>query len=57
MKTILIIILLIIDIVCWIFSTTLVVNGKHTQLAFKFKSIFYWLAIILTFSIGFYISQ
>jgi hypothetical protein len=54
MKAILILILLIVTVICWIFSTSLVVNGENTPLAFKIKSVLYWVAIILSFAVGFY---
>ena len=54
MKAILILILLIVTSVCWIFSTKLVVHGGDKSLTFKIKSIFYWIAVILSFSVGFY---
>ena len=54
MKAILILILLIVTSVCWIFSNNLVINGGDKSLTFKIKSIFYWIAVILSFSVGFY---
>jgi hypothetical protein len=48
----LIIVLLVVNIGCWIFSTSTVVNGEHNQTAFKIKSIFYWIAVIANVSIG-----
>ena len=54
MNIILIIIVLIFDSFCWMFSTSLVVNGENTSLAFKLKSIIYWIAIVFTFFIGLY---
>jgi hypothetical protein len=57
MDLILIIVFLIVTVICWIFSTSLVVNGENTPLAFKIKSVLYWVAIILSFCIGIYVGQ
>ncbi len=39
----------------WLFSTSLTVGGKHDFTAFKFKSIFYWVSIIVSFMAGYLI--
>jgi hypothetical protein len=56
MKVVLILILLIVAVICWIFSTSLVVNGENTPLAFKIKSVLYWIAIVLSFCVGLYVA-
>jgi uncharacterized membrane protein YqiK len=48
----LIIVLIVVNIGLWIFSTSTVVNGEHSQTAFIVKSIFYWASVILNVSIG-----
>jgi len=57
MKILLILILLIVSVFCWIFSTSLVVNGETTPLAFKIKSVLYWIAVILSFIVGFFVAN
>lgn len=57
MKTVLIIILIIVAAVCWVFGTSTTVNGEHSSMAFKVKSIFYWTAVILSFFIGMYVGN
>lgn len=56
-KVALIIVLLICSILCWLFATTARVNNEHNKTAFIIKSIFYWLAITIAFSIGYLISS
>lgn len=56
MKILLIVTLLIISILCWIFGTSATIDGKHTTVAFIIKSVFYWLAVTLSFGVGFYVA-
>lgn len=55
MKIILVLILIIIAIICWIGSTSIVSNGKHNRYALIAKSIAYWIGIIFAFLIGLYL--
>ncbi len=56
MKILLIAILLIISIFCWIFGTSITVNGENTRTAFIIKSVFYWVAVALAFGVGVYVA-
>lgn len=57
MKTIaLIIVWLLISSVIWIFATALKVDdGKFKHYEFKIRSVFYWVAILISFFIGYII--
>ena len=45
-------------LITWLFSTALVVNGKHnSETAFIIKSIFFWIAVIIAYSIGYLIAK
>jgi hypothetical protein len=41
-----------VNLMCWIFSTSTLVNGEHNRTAFIAKSIFYWISVILNTLIG-----
>lgn len=56
MKILLIAILLIISNVCWLFGTSLTVNGENTRTAFIIKSVLYWVAVVLAYGVGLYVA-
>jgi len=49
METLFIIFWVFTLIVCWIASTSTVVNGEHNITAFRIKTFFFWLSVITTF--------
>jgi len=57
MNGILIIILIIVVTILWLFATSTKENGEDTALSFIVKSAMYWIAIIFTFLIAFYIGK
>jgi hypothetical protein len=42
-------------IVCWFLSTSTIVNGAHNSTAFKIKTLFYWLGVVISFLVGHYL--
>jgi hypothetical protein len=42
-------------IVCWFLSTSTIVNGEHNSTAFKIKTLFYWLGVVISFLVGHYL--
>jgi uncharacterized membrane protein len=57
MKVGLVLVLVLMLIFCWLFSTSLVVNGENNKMAFKFKSLFYWIAVTISFLVGFFLNR
>lgn len=57
MNTLLFIILVIILLILWLFATAAKVNGGDSKASFIVRSIVYWIAIIFTFLIAFYIGK
>ena len=57
MKIVLILVLMLMLVVCWIFGTSVVVNGGNNKTAFIIKSIFYWVGVALSFCVGFYLNK
>lgn len=56
MTVLLIFILVLVTLVCWVFGTSLTVNkSANTLISFIGKSIFYWIAIIISFMVGHYL--
>lgn len=58
MDIILVIIWFIVCISLWLFAVATTVENvefKHTE--FQFRSFFYWLAVVVSFLIGFYIGK
>lgn len=56
MKILLVVIFIVIAVMSWIFATSVTVDGKNTKDAFIVKTVFYWIAVVLAFSIGYYIA-
>lgn len=56
MKFLLVTVFIVIAIVCWIFGTSTTVNGKNSRVAFRIKSVFYWVAVALAFGVGLYVA-
>ena len=56
MNFLLVAIFIVIAIVCWIFGTSITVNGENTRVAFIIKSVFYWVAVALAFGVGLYVA-
>lgn len=52
MKIFLIIVLIVVTLTLWLFATALLENSKNTNLSFIDRSVSYWIAIILSFTIG-----
>jgi hypothetical protein len=57
MKIALVLVMVLMLIFCWIFATSVVVNGENNKSAFKIKSVFYWFAVTLSFLVGFYLNR
>ena len=57
MNGILIIILIIVVAILWLFATATKENGKDTKTSFILRSVIYWIAIIFTFLVAFYIGK
>lgn len=57
MKIVLVLVLVLMLIFCWIFATSVVVNGENNKSAFKIKSLFYWVAVTLSFLVGYYLNK
>lgn len=57
MKIVLVLSLMLMLGVCWIFGTSVVVNGESNKSAFIIKSIFYWVAVTLSFCVGYYLNK
>lgn len=57
MKIVLVLVLVLMLLICWLFGTSVVVNGKTNKTAFIIKTIFYWVAVILSFFVGFYLNK
>lgn len=57
MKIVLVLALMLMLIVCWIFGTSVVVNGETNKSAFVIKSIFYWIGVAMSFCVGFYLNR
>ena len=57
MKIVLVLALMLMLVVCWIFGTSVVVNGETNKSAFVIKSIFYWVGVGLSFCVGFYLNK
>jgi hypothetical protein len=57
MKTFaLILVWIFISTAIWLFATSLNIgNDKFKHLEFRFKSIFYWIAVIISFLLGYLI--
>jgi len=50
------VIFVVIAVVCWLFGTSTVVNGKNTKATFIIKSVFYWVAVALAFEVGLFVA-
>ena len=57
MKVALVLVLVLMLMLCWLFATSVVVNGKTNKLAFFIKSIFYWIAVTMSFLVGYYLNR
>ena len=57
MKIVLVLVMMLMLIFCWIFATSVVVNGGNNKTAFKIKSLFYWVAVTLSFLVGYYLNK
>ena len=57
MKVALVLVLVLMLMLCWLFATSVVVNGENNKSAFKVKSIFYWIAVTMSFLVGFYLNR
>lgn len=57
MKLVLVLVLVLMLVFCWIFATSVVVNGDNNKSAFKIKSLFYWVAVTLSFLVGYYLNK
>lgn len=57
MKIVLVLVLVLMLIFCWIFATSVVVNGGNNKTAFKIKTLFYWVAVTLSFLVGYYLNK
>lgn len=54
MKIVTFILLTFLYLVLWFASTSLVHNGKHDWIAFIVKTVFYFISVVLAFTLGFY---
>ena len=43
-------------LVTWLFATATTINGQHNRTAFKIKSLFYWIAVVSSFCLGYIIA-
>jgi hypothetical protein len=57
MKIVLVLVLVLMLMLCWIFSTSVVVNGETNKSAFKIKTLFYWVAVTMSFLVGYYLNK
>lgn len=44
-------------LVIWLFATATTINGQHNRTAFKIKSVFYWIAVVSSFCLGYIIAS
>lgn len=44
-------------LVLWLFATATTINGQHNRTAFKIKSVFYWIAVVSSFCLGYIIAS
>ncbi len=57
MKIVLVLVLVLMLMLCWIFATSVVVNGETNKSAFKIKTLFYWVAVTMSFLVGYYLNK
>lgn len=57
MKIVLVLVMVLMLVFCWLFATSLIVNGENNRTAFKYKSLFYWFAVTLSFFVGYYLNK
>ncbi len=57
METVLSILGFLFLLVLWLFATSTTINGEHNRTAFKIKSMFYWVAVISSFCLGYIIAR
>ena len=57
MKIVLLTFGILVLIVTWLFATATTINGEHNRTAFKIKSLFYWMAVISSFCLGYIVAS